>query len=66
MLTNSPEYKALKNRVAKYLSISIYNIHSIVNPMVNKKLPYHLVTFFDARFKVVLLRDTKSGFTVVN
>ena len=66
MLTNSPKYKALKSRVAKYLSIDGDNIHSIVNPMTNKKLPYHLVTLFDARFRTVLLRDTKSGFTVVN
>jgi len=66
MLTNSTEYEKLKMRIARYLNIDGDNIHSIVNPMRNKKLPYHLVTLFDARFRVVLLRDTKSGFLVVN
>lgn len=66
MLTNSPEYKALKNRVAKYLSISIDDIYSIENPMRNKRLPYLLVERVDSRFRAVLLRDTKKGFIVVN
>jgi len=65
MLTNTIEYKALKNRVAKYLSIDSSNISSIVNPMWNKKLIYYLVTLVDIRFRSLLLRDTKDGFTVV-
>ena len=66
MLTNSPEYKALKSRVAKYLSIDSNDIESIVNPMRNKKRPYLLVTLVDSRFGATLLKDSKSGFTVVN
>ena len=65
MLTNTIEYKALKERVAKFLNMSSEGIHSIVKPMRNKKLPYILVTLIDARFRSVLLRDTKGGFTVV-
>ena len=66
MLTNSPEYKALKNRVAKFLSIGIDDIYSIENPMRNKKLPYWLVTVVDSRFGSILLKDSPEGFSVVN
>jgi len=67
MLTNSPEYKALKVRVAKYLSIGIDDIYSIENPMKNKKLPYWLVKMkIGIRFNSILLRDSRHGFSVVN
>ena len=67
MLTNSTEYKALKNRIAKYLNIDSNNIFSIENPMKNKKLPYILVKMkIGIRFNSILLRDSRHGFSVVN
>ena len=66
MLTNSPEYIALKARVAKYLNIDSSNIFSIENPMKNKKLPYWLVTMVNGKFGSVLLRDSPEGFLAVN
>ena len=67
MLTNSPEYKALKVRVAKYLNIDSSNIFSIENPMKNKKLPYWLIKMkIGIRFNSILLRDSRHGFSVVN
>jgi len=67
MLTNSIEYKELKNRIALFLNVDINSICSIVNPMRKKKTTVNiwLITFGN-NIRSIMIRDINGMFIKIN